>query len=108
MAKKKDVTLEAIKNTIVEKYRPEKIILFGSRAYGTPTEHSDYDILVIKNTKQRDIERIWEVSKYFLSRDFGLDILVRTPKEIEERLKGGFTLYKEIMQKGKVIYERTK
>jgi len=107
MAKKKDKILEFIKNTIVERYKPEKIILFGSRAYGKPDKDSDYDILIIKKTTQRDIERIWEVSGYFMSRNFGLDVLVRTPQEVKQRLQGGFTLYREIMQKGKVIYEST-
>ncbi len=59
--KHKDKILEYICATIVERYQPGKIILFVSRAYGTAHKNSDYDILVIKNTTQRDIERMCEV-----------------------------------------------
>ena len=92
---------------IVSKLKPEKIILFGSYAYGNPTPDSDVDLLVIMNTRAKEIDRYVAVSNLLYPRQFPVDILVKTPKEIEEasRKKGNFFLH-EILTKGKVVYER--
>src|SRR5215216_1421874 len=92
---------------IVSELKPEKIILFGSYAYGNPTPDSDVDLLVIMKTKAKEIDRYVAVSNLLYPRQFPVDILVKTPKEIEEasRKKGNFFL-REILTKGKVIYER--
>jgi predicted nucleotidyltransferase len=100
-------TLPGAIERIVSKLRPEKIILFGSYAYGNPTPDSDVDLLVIMNTKAKEIDRYVAVSNLLYPRQFPVDILVKTPKEIEEASgkKGNFFL-REILTKGKVIYER--
>jgi predicted nucleotidyltransferase len=93
---------------IVDALKPEKIILFGSYAYGKPNPHSDVDLLVILKTKEPLTERSWMVSRLLLPRPFPVDILVKTPKEIEKALKSGDFFLKEILTRGKVLYERDK
>jgi predicted nucleotidyltransferase len=93
---------------IVAELNPEKIILFGSYAYGTPNQHSDVDLLIIMKTKASLKERSWAVSRLLLPRPFPVDILVKTPKEVESGLKAGDFFLKEILMRGKVLYDRSK
>jgi predicted nucleotidyltransferase len=93
---------------IVDELNPEKIILFGSYAYGNPTPHSDVDLLVVLKTSASPKERSWKVSRLLLPRPFPVDILVKTPKEIENALKSGDFFLQEIVMRGKVLYERNK
>jgi predicted nucleotidyltransferase len=93
---------------IVDELNPEKIILFGSYAYGTPNPHSDVDLLVVLKTNASLKERSWKVSRLLLPRPFPVDILVKTPKEMETALKAGDFFLKEILTRGKVLYERSK
>ena len=93
---------------IVDELKPEKVILFGSFAYGTPNSNSDVDLLVIMNTRASHKDRSWAVSQLLLPRPFPVDILVKTPKEIEEDLKSGDFFIREILTSGKVLYERNK
>ncbi len=100
-------TLPAAIERIVSKLKPEKIILFGSYAYGNPTPDSDVDLLVIMKTKAKEIDRFVAVSNLLYPRQFPVDILVRTPQEMEAetRKKGNFFM-REILKKGKVLYAR--
>jgi uncharacterized protein len=98
--------LRAMTQRIVENIHPEKIILFGSYAYGEPTLDSDIDLLVIMNSQKRPVERADEISDLFPRRYFGLDILARTPSEIRERIRIGDDFIKQITEQGKVLYER--
>ena len=100
-------TLPGAIERIVSELKPEKIILFGSYAYGNPTPDSDVDLLVIMKTRAREIDRYVAVSNLLYPRQFPVDILVKTPKEmeIEARKKGNFFM-REILKKGKVLYER--
>jgi uncharacterized protein len=93
---------------IVQELNPEKIVLFGSYAYGTPNPHSDVDLLVIMKTKASPKDRSWAVSRLLLPRPFPVDILVKTPNEVKERLETGDFFLKEILTRGKVLYERSK
>jgi uncharacterized protein len=93
---------------IVQELNPEKIVLFGSYAYGTPTPHSDVDLLVIMKTTASPKDRSWAVSQLLLPRPFPVDILVKTPNEVKERLETGDFFLKEILTRGKVLYERSK
>jgi predicted nucleotidyltransferase len=99
---------QAIKRIVTE-LKPEKIILFGSYAYGNPTPDSDVDLLVIMKTKAKEIDRYVAVSNLLYPRQFPVDILVKTPKEIEAEFKkrGNFFM-REVLTKGKVLYERLK
>ncbi len=91
---------------IAEDLHPEKIILFGSFAYGKPTPDSDVDLLVVMESRESIHARMIQVSKILSPRPFPLDILVRTPTELGERLEIGDCFFQEIVTKGVVLYER--
>lgn len=99
-----ETILNKVINKIANTVKPEKIIIFGSNAYGKPTGSSDIDILVIMKTEKREIERMIEMSKviqeYHKKIDF--DILVKTPAEIKHRLEIGDPFIMEIISKGRV------
>jgi len=91
---------------IVEAAHPEKIILFGSHAYGNPNDDSDVDLFVVMESDQRVHARMVQLSKILSPRPFPVDIITRTPAELEERLEIGDCFFKEIVTKGKVLYDR--
>ncbi len=97
---------DEIVKRIKKKINPEKIILFGSYAYGKPEKDSDIDFLVIKNTKLPVSQRYAMISSALFPRTIPMDFIVRTPKEMKKHLSGFNPFYKEIMSKGKVLYER--
>jgi len=88
---------------IAERFQPDRIILFGSYAYGKPHEESDVDLLVIMRTKNA-IDQSIRISLAF-KRLFSFDLIVRTPWQIERGLKDDNWFLREIMEKGKVLYE---
>jgi predicted nucleotidyltransferase len=92
---------------IVQELNPEKIVLFGSYAYGNPNPDSDVDLLVIMKTKASYKDRSWAVSRLLLPRPFPVDILVKTPREVKQGLETGDFLLKEILTRGKVLYDRS-
>lgn len=98
--------IQKIINQIVKNYKPEKIILFGSFAYGKSKENSDVDLVVIKKTKKRFGARLFEVVKFIKSR-MGTDVLVYTPEEWKRGLKKNHYFLKEIKNKGKLVYEKS-
>jgi type I restriction enzyme M protein len=102
-----DSTLVEIRERIVKAFDPVKIVLFGSYAWGTPRKDSDLDLLVIMESDESEVKRVVKVSRLFEDRMFPMDILVKTPKEIEERLRIGDYFYKEILEKGLMLYERS-
>lgn len=93
---------------IVNELKPEKIILFGSYAYGSPNPHSDVDLLVIMKTRASLKERSWAVSRLLLPRPFPVDILVKTPKEVQQAIKAEDFFLKETLTRGKVLYDGSK
>lgn len=100
-------TLPLAIERIVRELKPEKIILFGSYAYGTPTPDSDVDLLVVMNTQERSpIKRALPVMRLIVPRPFDTDILVRTPDEVERSRRDGSPFIKEILTKGRILYER--
>jgi predicted nucleotidyltransferase len=89
---------------VARQFRPQRIILFGSYAYGNPTEDSDVDILVVMPFEGRNPDKateIWMATKP----KFPIDIMVRKPAELKKRLKMGDFFLREITAKGKVLYE---
>jgi len=91
---------------IIKGYKPKKVILFGSYAYGEPTEDSDIDLLIIKNTDKRPIDRWVEVKRLLRDKNRMLPVspLVYTEKEIEERIAIRDFFVEEIFEKGEVLY----
>ncbi|MDI6733562.1 MAG: nucleotidyltransferase domain-containing protein [Planctomycetota bacterium] len=98
---------------IVEKikkgYTPKKIILYGSFAYGHPDRNSDIDLLIIKDTSERHIDRRVRVRRIADIRDSSYPAfspIVLTPRELNRRLQIGDQFVKEIINKGKVLYAK--
>lgn len=106
MITEKDI--QQIVTKIAKKYKPEKIILFGSFAWGKPTEDSDIDLLIIKNTNKKFYERIPEVKK-IIKGSLPTDIIVYTPEEVDERINISRNLFiEDILRNGKVLYTKPK
>jgi len=96
--------VESITEQIVKKYKPEKIIIFGSYVRGEFNKDSDIDFLVIrKDVPQYGVERIREISR-LIEREIAVDFLICKPDEIEERIKLGDPFIKSILEEGKLIY----
>ena len=95
--------------TIRRKYKPQKIVLFGSYARGRPTEDSDIDLFIVKETDARMVDRFVEVKRLIYDPQLRIPVspLVYTPQELEERLNMGDDFVKEIMSEGMVLYEET-
>lgn len=91
---------------LVARYKPVKVILFGSYAYGQPRADSDIDLLIIKRTKRRLIDRWCDVQRILSDpkRKIPLETLVLTPRELEARLEQGDQFLQEIVEKGEVLY----
>lgn len=98
--------IDEIVGKIVSEYRPEKIILFGSYAYGAPDRDSDIDLLIIKETKERPIDRRVAVSKIVSDPKLltPIESLVLTPEEIKTRQEIGDQFIKEILSRGELLY----
>ena len=96
--------LQVLVGEIVDKFHPDKIILFGSYAYGTPTRDSDVDLLIVMKTKRRCVEQAVAI-RQAMHFPFPTDLLVRTPEQVEKRLRLGDFFLREIVSHGKVLYE---
>ena len=90
---------------VAQQFRPNKIVLFGSYAYGKPTDDSDVDLLVIMSRTRARGERMSVRIRHAVRRNFPLDLLVRTPSEVGKRLRWGDGFLQEVMEKGEVLYE---
>ncbi len=89
---------------VADRFAPEKIILFGSYAYGTPHADSDVDILVVMPARNQ-IDQACRIDDAF-DPPFPLDLIVRSPKNLAERLADGDSFLSEVMSKGKILYEK--
>lgn len=95
-----DVVQKIIKNA-----RPKKIILFGSCAMKNQSAESDIDILIIKESSLRRDKRAKEIYQLLSDRMFPLDIIVYTPKEIEQYKKLSGSFVKDVIEHGEVVYD---
>jgi predicted nucleotidyltransferase len=86
-------------------YRPRKILLFGSMAEGRVGEWSDLDLVIVADTDKRFLDRLKEVMLLLRPR-IGVDILVYTQEEFEQLSHERPFFRTEILDKGKVLYER--
>jgi predicted nucleotidyltransferase len=99
--------LEQITQTIVDRFHPRRIVLFGSHARGEARADSDLDLFVEMESAASPPERAVQVSAVFGLRPWPLDLVVYTPEEVE-RLRGlNGTLLSAIEAEGKVLYERS-
>ncbi|MBI5179691.1 MAG: nucleotidyltransferase domain-containing protein [Nitrospinae bacterium] len=96
--------MEKVTKKIAEAIRPDKIILFGSRAKGTATVESDIDLVVVYSGPKSTREIEVEIDLLFLPRDFSMDVFVMRPEELETRKKFITSLAREATEKGVVCY----
>jgi predicted nucleotidyltransferase len=96
--------IRQICDRIVERYQPEKIILFGSHAYGQPTRESDLDLLVVMPFTGGYFHQAARIRQH-LGLLIPLDLLVRTPEQLRHRLEIGDSFMREIIERGRVMYE---
>lgn len=89
---------------IVDRFRPQKVILFGSYAYGVPTPDSDIDLLVVMPFDGRVHDQAVKIRRD-LDSTYPIDLLVRTPEQIRERVEMEDFFMREIVEQGKVLYE---
>jgi len=94
-----NVQIRTLTKTIKEKFNPQRIILFGSYGYGAPTASSDIDLFVIMNTSLPVKKQAFLIRRELQS-SIPLDIIVRTPEQVEERLKLGDFFVKKVMEQG--------
>lgn len=99
--------IQEITDKIVKEFKPQKVVLFGSYAWGNPTKDSDLDFFVIKddpikNTREMavDLERILD------DRDTPLDLLVYKPDQVTKRLAMNDQFITKIFRDGRILYER--
>lgn len=104
LQKQYQIEIRKLVKVISKKYKPEKIILFGSMARNQADEDSDIDMLIVKKTGKRRVDRIGEVLN-LVDYSLAFEPLVLTPKELEERQKLGDFFVLDILREGKVLYE---
>lgn len=98
-------TLAEVIERLVQALNPQKIILFGSYAYGNPTPDSDVDLLVVWDAPPSRRERAARIAQALGGCFFPMDIISKTPAELQEELPNNFFL-REVVQRGRVLYER--
>ena len=96
--------IKQLSEQIAREFQPVKIILFGSHANGKPAWDSDVDLLVVMAFKGRPNRQAVKIRSR-IDTTVALDLLVRTPQQVSERLAMGDTFMREILERGKVVYE---
>jgi len=99
-------TIESVVHQIAERFQPERVILFGSYAYGQPGSESDVDLLVVTDTPLKETEEAVRICRG-IEYHFALDLSVLKPATMARRLAIGDPFLREVTAKGKVLYERT-
>jgi len=96
--------IHRVSDEIARRFQPERIILFGSYAYGTPTEDSDVDLLVIMPFEGRTAKQATEIRGAVYA-GFAMDLIPITPERLKYRLEIEDFFLREVVEKGKVLYE---
>jgi len=91
-------------DAVAREFRPQKIVLFGSHAYGQPTSDSDVDLLVILSFRGNDVAKAIQIRSRFET-PFPMDLLVRKPEFIATRLRERDMFIEQVMTRGRVMYE---
>ena len=89
---------------IARRFQPDKVILFGSYAYGVPNAESDVDLLVLLSTKERGLSKGIEILRETAPR-FAVDVVVRTPEQYLQRIGQGDLFLRDIARRGKILYD---
>lgn len=102
-----DKKIQEVADKIVRDFQPEKIILFGSWAWGTPNEDSDVDLFIVKESVENRLDRQRKLRRLLFDGDFPpLDLLVYNPSEVEKRMAIEDIFLNKIFNEGKVIYAK--
>ncbi|GAB4465292.1 MAG: nucleotidyltransferase domain-containing protein [Armatimonadaceae bacterium] len=96
--------LDRIRQRLVEQFHPERIVLFGSYAYGKPDSNSDVDLMVIMDSEESMARRIARIAPVVRVPFLPMDLLVLTPAELSERLSLGDSFLEEILTNGRTLY----
>lgn len=96
--------IQAFVDHVVRRFHPGKVILFGSYAYGRPTESSDVDLMVILPHRGPSARKATQI-RLACPRAFPMDLLVRTPTEVRRRIRMGDQFLREVTSKGIVLHE---
>ena len=99
-----DTQILSVADKIAKQFRPERIILFGSYAYGTPTEDSDVDFLVVMPFEGKGVRKSIEIEGA-VHQGFPMDLIAITPERLQERLEMQDFFLHEAVAAGKVLYE---
>jgi uncharacterized protein len=95
--------IRAYAQDVAREFCPERIILFGSYAHGTPEEDSDVDMLVVMPHSGSPCDAATEI-RLRLSPGFPLDLLVRSPDVLQQRLRWNDCFLREVVERGMVLY----
>jgi predicted nucleotidyltransferase len=98
--------IQEIVDKISNNYFPDKIILFGSYAKGNPEVNSDLDLFIIKDSTLPRYKRSIEVRRLLFGSMIPIDLLIYTPKEIEDQKDKKYSFVREVLNTGRVVYER--
>jgi predicted nucleotidyltransferase len=96
--------IERFGQQIGDRFGAEQVILFGSYAKGIATKDSDVDLLVVMPFEGRGVDESVRI-RMTLRPSFPVDLLVRTPQRVQQRIQAGDTFLRTILQDGKVLYE---
>lgn len=102
MVKQEDI--QSFVEEVVEQFHPRRVILFGSYAYGNPTPDSDVDLLVVMPHRGHSTLQAAEIRRRVRAR-FPMDLLVRSPREMRQRLAMRDVFITEIVERGRELYE---
>ncbi len=105
-SKANDNTVQKIVDSLVENFSPQKVILFGSGVTGSGDTQTDIDLLIVKDTDEGFFNWLSDARRAVAGTHNGipLDLLVLTPQELKERLDKGDQFFKDITEKGRLLY----
>ena len=105
MCKEIQEVLDEVKRRIVTKFRPKRIILFGSYAGGRPGPDSDLDLLIVMDVEGSTRKKANEIDMLLADRSIPMDFIVLTPEQYERQRNIAGSIVRHVEREGKVIYE---
>lgn len=96
--------VDRITKILVKKYKPEKVILFGSVARGEETKNSDLDLFVVKDTNKSYFDRLEDAEK-FIKTDRDVDLIIYTPQEFDKAITEKRIFINQVLKYGKTLYD---
>jgi predicted nucleotidyltransferase len=99
-------SIQKYADAIAREFQPEKIILFGSHAYGRPTEDSDVDLMVVMAKGRWSRRKSTDIRVRLGYSGFPMDLLVWTPERLREWSQAGDGFARDILERGEVLYEQ--